>query len=58
MSDIAGQFRSVIEHHLRIAIDLMKVTGEGPDPTIWYDLAPFIPPDPRPKDPSGLSDHH
>lgn len=37
------EFRSVIDHHFRVAIDLMKATGEGADPAIWYELKLFMP---------------
>ena len=35
----------VINHHLTEAIRLMKATGEGPAPEIWYELRVYMPPE-------------
>jgi hypothetical protein len=39
--------RTVIDHHLKEAIRLMKATGEGADPDVWDELKIYMPPDAR-----------
>jgi hypothetical protein len=43
------QFQGTIDHHLTVAMALMKATKRRPSPDISYELERYLVPRPKPK---------